>query len=75
MYPFFDLSAAPSSYPSSTPDVILAHVPLAEVPQAAAVPPVGGVFEDASAEIADIDSRLHALQNFLKSAKTSAAGL
>ena len=30
-----------------------------------------GGYDDASAEIADIDSRLHALQNFLKSAKAS----
>ncbi|KAG2447714.1 hypothetical protein HYH02_007174 [Chlamydomonas schloesseri] len=29
------------------------------------------VFEDATAEIADIDSRLHALQNFLRMAKSS----
>jgi len=31
----------------------------------------GAGYDDASAEIADIDSRLHALQNFLKSAKAS----
>ncbi|KXZ44868.1 VFL3 protein [Gonium pectorale] len=31
------------------------------------------VFEDASAEIADIDSRLHALQSFLRMAKSSTA--
>lgn len=31
------------------------------------------LFEDASAEIADIDTRLHALQNFLRMAKSSAA--
>jgi len=30
-----------------------------------------GVFKDASSEIADIDQRLHALQNFLKMAKSS----
>ncbi len=30
------------------------------------------LFNDASAEIADIDSRLHALQNFLRMAKASA---
>ncbi|KAG2492361.1 hypothetical protein HYH03_009309 [Edaphochlamys debaryana] len=31
------------------------------------------VFDDATAEIADIDSRLHALQSFLRMAKTSSA--
>lgn len=38
------------------------------------VPPVaaGGAFDDASADIADIDARLKALQSFLKMAKTSA---
>lgn len=34
----------------------------------------GGVFQDASSEIADIDQRLHALQNFLKKAKSSVGG-
>lgn len=34
----------------------------------------GGVFQDASSEIADIDQRLHALQNFLKMAKSSVGG-
>ena len=29
----------------------------------------GGMFDDASAEIAGIDSRLHALQHFLKSVR------
>jgi hypothetical protein len=29
------------------------------------------VFDDATSEIADIDTRLHALQNFLKMAKSS----
>ncbi|KAL6764801.1 protein required for templated centriole assembly [Haematococcus lacustris] len=33
----------------------------------------GQIFDDASAEIADIDSRLHALQSFLRMAKSSAA--
>ncbi len=44
----------------------------------AAPPSVGSVqsskaqvFDDASAEIADIDSRLHALQSFLRMAKSS----
>ncbi len=32
----------------------------------------GGAFDDASADIADIDARLKALQSFLKMAKTSA---
>ncbi len=60
------------------PAVAEAPVTAAEapaVPEAAATEvskaPVaaGSVFEDASTEIADIDSRLHALQNFLKMAK------
>ena len=42
-------------------------------PPAASAPTAGssGVFQDASSEIADIDQRLHALQNFLKMAKSS----
>lgn len=43
-----------------------------EVQQAAQrprVPPTGDHYADASAEIADIDSRLQSLQNFLKAAK------
>lgn len=36
-------------------------------------PPRPQVFDDASSEIADIDTRLHALQNFLKMAKGSSA--
>lgn len=31
------------------------------------------VFDDATAEIADIDSRLHALQSFLRMAKSSSS--
>jgi hypothetical protein len=34
-----------------------------------------GVFKDASSEIADIDQRLHALQNFLKAAKSSVSAV
>jgi coiled-coil domain-containing protein 61 len=48
---------------------------------AAAAPPAAGelveqgsrVFEDASSEIANIDQRLHALQDFLRKAKSSVA--
>jgi hypothetical protein len=50
---------------------------LAAVPTAAAASSKAagnGVFKDASSEIADIDQRLHALQNFLKMAKSSVAG-
>ncbi len=32
------------------------------------------VFDDATAEIADIDTRLHALQSFLRMAKSSSSG-
>jgi coiled-coil domain-containing protein 61 len=49
--------------------------------QAAAAPAAAGelveqgnrVFEDASSEIANIDQRLHALQDFLRKAKSSVA--
>jgi hypothetical protein len=37
--------------------------------QRARVPPTGDNYADASAEIADIDSRLQSLQSFLKAAK------
>jgi hypothetical protein len=50
-----------------------------EAPGRAAPPPPpaeqqqhSGAFDDASADIADIDARLKALQSFLKMAKTSA---
>lgn len=36
------------------------------------LPGAGGLFKDASAQIADIDSRLHALQDFLRAAKAGA---
>ena len=50
-----------------------------DTPAAVALLAVGGSkpasvtagYNDASQEIADIDSRLHALQNFLRSAKSS----
>jgi hypothetical protein len=42
------------------------------VPPPPSAAPPGGAFDDASADIADIDARLKALQSFLKMAKTSA---
>jgi hypothetical protein len=35
---------------------------------------VHALADDTSAEIADIDSRLHALQNFLRAAKSASSG-
>jgi coiled-coil domain-containing protein 61 len=46
---------------------MLHNVPLWTVQEAEKKPE----YDDASAEIADIDSRLHALQSFLRAAKSS----
>ncbi|KAK3259589.1 Centrosomal protein CCDC61, partial [Cymbomonas tetramitiformis] len=43
--------------------------PRFQAEQKAKAPAAGANYDDASAEIADIDSRLHALQNFLAAAK------
>lgn len=51
--------------------IAAAPSPQQQQQQRARVPPTGDHYADASAEIADIDSRLHSLQQFLKSAKAS----
>ncbi|MEW5297225.1 MAG: hypothetical protein WDW36_000449 [Sanguina aurantia] len=52
---------------SQDPDERASLASLPDQPAAASA----AIFDDASGEIADIDSRLHALQNFLKMAKSS----
>lgn len=60
------LAAAPGAYSPAKAAAAAAA--------AAAVVAGGSSFDEASSEIADIDSRLHALQNFLRAAKSSATG-
>lgn len=66
-------AASPATKPAAAPPP--RQQPLAAVAQspvkAAAPGSSGAVFKDASSDIADIDQRLHALQNFLKMAKSS----
>lgn len=59
---------ASAAVTASSPRQQQQHVLASPVKPAAAST---GVFKDASSEIADIDQRLHALQNFLKAAKSS----